>query len=169
MISFVFLVVLVVGYLKKVSGNLRGIAILNIFYIGFLMIAILTDHIPILLAAPDLFIILSPIFFCISLILGFISIDRICEEISFYYNQAHICTVHRGEIPFKDKIFICPDCSTTYCQKCYLQVIKNDGCWNCLEQIDIKVEDAIQVSDLKNKSIKKKENKIPTPSRDILI
>ena len=28
-------------------------------------------------------------------------------------------------------MFYCPGCNTVYCDACYTQVVKKDGCWNC--------------------------------------
>ncbi|GAG49948.1 unnamed protein product, partial [marine sediment metagenome] len=30
-------------------------------------------------------------------------------------------------------IYYCPSCGIAYCEKCFNQVIKKDGCWNCRE------------------------------------
>jgi hypothetical protein len=143
-----FLIFLVAQFTKNVKGYLRKMGFLLIFGLTLTFTAIITDHDPLIMMAPELFIILSPILF----ILGFLSYFAtvgICEGITSYYNQAHLCTIHRGTIPKGEPMHYCSSCNTIYCQNCYEQVIKKDGCWNCgkvgkeiLEIIpDEKVED----------------------------
>jgi hypothetical protein len=48
--------------------------------------------------------------------------------------------VHRGLIEKGSTMFFCPSCGISYCEACFNQVIKNDGCWNCRYGIEAEIE-----------------------------
>lgn len=163
-----FLIFLVAQFTKNVKGNLRKMGFLLLFGLALTFTAITTDHDPLIMMAPELFIILSPILFIITTFATYFATVGICEGITSYYNQAHICTIHRGTIPKGEPIHYCSSCNTIYCQNCYEQVIKKDGCWNCgkgggeiLEFIpDKKVEDEELIIEDESKD-KLKGNEVP--------
>ena len=75
----------------------------------------------------------TPILLTISLYMAFYGVSRLFLQISSFYTQTQRCAVHRGSIEKGAVIFYCPSCKITYCERCYDQVIKKDGCWNCGE------------------------------------
>lgn len=79
---------------------------------------------------------IPPIILIVGTILYFWFLEYVnmVEGMASYYNQAHICMVHRGTI--KEKVFYCPSCNIPFCRKCFDHVIKQDGCWNCGEGKD---------------------------------
>ncbi len=139
LISVAFIFVLLILFTKRVIGNLRIRGLLIIFSFIFLYIGIITDHPPVVTFYPKILSIVSPISFIIGLVMYYFGIKGICEGITSYYNQAQICTIHRGKISKGTHIYFCPNCNTNYCQKCYEQVIMKEGCWNCQE--GVKTED----------------------------
>lgn len=131
LISFTFIIILFVKFIKSIKGSLKKMGFLYIFWILLFFIAVFTDHPPLIMFFPELFIYLCPILFIISFCLLYFSTIGVCDGITTFYNQVQMCTVHRGTISKGDTIYLCPTCKTIYCQRCYEQVIKQDGCWNC--------------------------------------
>jgi hypothetical protein len=101
---------------------------------------------------------LAPLTLVIGLSFATYGITTLFAKISSYYAQTQKCAVHRGTIEKGNIIFFCPYCGITYCESCYEQVIKKDGCWNCHYGAEIeigkewKVEEVIEVKkDTKSK------------------
>jgi len=61
-------------------------------------------------------------------------------QISSYYAQTQKCAVHRGVIDKGTTVYYCPSCGITYCEACFNQVIKKDGCWNCRYGVEVEIE-----------------------------
>jgi len=141
LISVGFIFILLILFAKRVIGNLRIRGILIIFSFIFLYIGFITDHPPVVTFYPEILSIVSPISFIIGLVMYYLGIKGICEGITSYYNQAQICTIHRGKISKGTHIYFCPNCNTSYCERCYEQVIKKEGCWNCQEGVKTEDED----------------------------
>ena len=98
---------------------------------AFYHTSIFLDYPPMYLIIPFFPPDVSPIFLIGSAILFGYALLGLVDGITAYYNQEHICTIHRGRIEKNASIYYCPSCTTPYCSKCYEQVIKKDGCWNC--------------------------------------
>jgi len=136
-----YVFILIVIFTKRTIGVLRTTgyiwisSFILIFTGGFL------DHPPLVTLIPEVFALITPIIFIIGAILWFYSSNRLCNGIISYYNQAHICIIHRGRISKDTHIYYCPNCNTNYCKKCYEQVIKKEGCWNCQEGVKPEDED----------------------------
>ena len=130
-IQFIFLFVLIIVFAKRVVGNLRIRAISILLGFFFVIIGALFDHPPLVFSLPNIFTILTPIFFIIGNGVLYYGTSGICEGLSAFYNQEQKCIVHRGFIPKGTSIYYCPSCNTTYCKRCYEEVVKKDGCWNC--------------------------------------
>jgi len=129
-----FIIIFVFLFTRRVKGTLRKKSILLIIGSSSFFLGQFIDHPPGMFLFPSLFILLSPLVFMISFSFIFFGINGIADNVSSYYNQAHICLVHRGKITAERSIYYCPKCSTIYCQDCYEQVVRHDGCWNCGER-----------------------------------
>jgi len=116
-------------FIVKIEGVYRKKGMVVMMGVVFLYLGAFLDHAPGCLLLLSSFF--SPIFFIISTLLFSYGIIGIVEGASSYYRQVNICLVHRGKISRGEKLYYCPSCKTPYCQKCYEQVIKQDGCWNC--------------------------------------
>jgi hypothetical protein len=108
---------------------------------------------------PNALALISPIAFILGGITWFIGIKGICDGVTSYYNQARICTIHRGKISKDELLFYCPSCNTLYCKKCYEQVVKKEGCWNCLEGSQIEETEKTEQIDVVE-FVKEKDAKI---------
>lgn len=140
LIANILIIIFVFLFIRKVKGILRNKGVLLIIGSSSFFLGQFIDHPPGMFILPELFIMLSPLVYIISFSLIFLGIKGIADNISSYYNQAHICLVHRGKIKMDDHFYYCPKCSTIYCQNCYEQVIKHDGCWNCGERGNLELE-----------------------------
>ena len=81
--------------------------------------------------APEFFMIFSPLILISNIFLWYYGLNGVVDGISSYYHQERVCIVDRGIIPKNVHVFYCPNCLAIYCEKCYEEVIKKDGCWNC--------------------------------------
>ena len=140
LVQFSFIYILALIFAIRVVGKLRILAISFLF--GFLLIFIggLLDHPPLVFLLPEYMTILTPILFIIGFGILYYAINGICDGLSTFYNREQMCIVHRGVISKGTAIYYCPSCNTTYCQRCYEEVVKNDGCWNCGQGIMPKQE-----------------------------
>ena len=141
LISIIIIFILLILFTKRVVGNLRIRGFLIIFAFIFLYIGMITDHPPVVTFYPKILSIVTPISLIIASVMYYFGIKGICDGITSYYNQAQICTIHRGKISTGNPIYLCPSCNTAYCLNCYEQVIKKEGCWNCQEGVKPEDED----------------------------
>ena len=63
-------------------------------------------------------------------------INTLFTQISSYYAQTQKCAVHRGIIEKGNPIHYCSSCGIVYCELCFNEVIKKDGCWNCRKSFE---------------------------------
>ena len=75
----------------------------------------------------------TPIVFMIGMMMAFYGVNKLFAQISSFYAQTQKCAVHRGTIGKGNNIYYCPSCGIVYCEMCFNQVIKIDGCWNYRE------------------------------------
>jgi len=136
-----YVIILVVIFTKRTIGVLRTAGYIWIISFILMYTGTFLDHPPLVTLLPEVFALITPIIFIIGGILWFYSSKRLCDGIISYYNQAQICTIHRGKISKGTHIYFCPNCNTNYCKKCYEQVIKKEGCWNCQEGVKPEDED----------------------------
>lgn len=141
MIGYIYVFILIVVFTKRTIGVLQTTGYIWISSLVLLYIGGFLDHPPLVTLLPEVFALITPIIFIIGGILWFYSSKRLCDGIISYYNQVHICTIHRGRISKDTHIYYCPNCNTNYCEKCYKQVIKKEGCWNCQEGVKTEDED----------------------------
>ena len=140
-IQILYLCILIVVFTKRTIGVLRTTGYIWISSFVLFSTGAFLDHPPLVTLLPEVFALIIPIIFIIGGILWFYSNNRLCDSIISYYNQAHICTIHRGRISKDTRIYYCPNCYTVYCQKCFDLVIKKEGCWNCQEEVKPSDED----------------------------
>ena len=161
-IGVFFLIILLLIFTKRVMGVLRIKGIICIIAVICIAFGAAIDHPPFVTIYPSFLAILSPIIFIIGSVTWYFAMKGICDGITSYYNQAQICTIHRGKVSKDTHIYFCPNCNTSYCQKCYEQVIKKEGCWNCQEGIEPEEEDKKKREAIFNKKDfqKKKVNKV---------
>ena len=82
----------------------------------------------------------APIGLMIGWSMAFYGVNKLFVQISSYYAQTQKCAVHRGTIEKGNTIHYCPSCGIVYCETCFNQVIKKDGCWNCRQGVDLESE-----------------------------
>jgi len=117
----------------KVIGNLRIRAFAWILATILLLIGVSTDHPPLINMAPDFFMIFTPLILISSIFIWYYGFNGVIDGLTSFYQQERKCIVHRGVIHKDNRIFYCPSCSAIYCENCYSEVIKKDGCWICGE------------------------------------
>ncbi|MFX1446060.1 MAG: hypothetical protein ACFFHV_21840, partial [Promethearchaeota archaeon] len=156
LIENLFVFILIIKFTKQVMGVLRKTGYLWVISFILLYSGGFLDHPPLVSELPEAFAIITPIVFIIGGILWFFSNKRLCDGIVTFYNQVHICTIHRGKISKETHIYYCPNCYTIYCQKCFEEVIKKEGCWNCQEEVEPE-EDKWKVEIIENNSKKWKK------------
>jgi hypothetical protein len=122
---------LVFKFMTKVVGNVRRRSIFQFSGAFFYSVALSIFVLVTLNVLNERIRIFVPIFILISGIVYYYGFNGVFEGLSSYYQQAHICTVHRGKIQEHGRIYYCPSCYIPYCQNCYVQVIKKEACWNC--------------------------------------
>jgi len=127
---YFFLFGLTLQFVNNVIGTLRTKGLFFLVGNTFYFMGAFLDHVPACMLF-NLSTIVSPIFFIMSFPILFWSFGGIADGLSDYYQQAHICTIHKGEIKEEQKMFICPSCNVLYCDKCYDLVVRKEGCWNC--------------------------------------
>ena len=161
LIGAVSLVILTIIFVKSVQGQLRVKGIYFIFGVFIIAFSAFTDHPPLIMLSPDLFIYLAPVTFIIGNLILFYGIKGMIDGMSSYYNQANICTVHRGKISRGESVYYCPKCTTVYCQKCYDQVIKSEGCWNCSYQVELDKKKAEKQEDNAEQELEISDEEFP--------
>ncbi|MFX1443832.1 MAG: hypothetical protein ACFFHV_10500, partial [Promethearchaeota archaeon] len=132
-ILIVFILALMMHFTLKVIGTLRIRALSCFLAVLFINLGGITDHPPVINIAPKFFMIFSPLILISNIFLWYYGLNGVVDGISSYYHQERRCIVDRGIIPKNVHIFYCPNCSAIYCEKCYKEVIKKDGCWICGE------------------------------------
>lgn len=136
----IFLLLLFIRFTIAVSGKLHKLGITLIIGTVSYQISIFLDNPPIYLLLPTFPPIISPLLLMGSALLFGFALLGIVDGITAYYNQTHICTIHRGVVEKNQSIYYCPSCSTPYCNQCYEQVVNREGCWNCGHGISDKAD-----------------------------
>ena len=125
-------------HVKGVSTTVNGILIGGVILclIGFSF-----ENPPFVKMLP-LFIVfyVAPILYMVGYSMAFYGINKHLSQLSSYYSQTNKCIVHRGIIEKGTTIHYCPSCGIIYCETCFNQVIKKDGCWNCRQGVDLESE-----------------------------
>jgi hypothetical protein len=118
-------------FFRRVSGKFKKLGIFLFLGIAFFQLSLFLDYPPIFAIFPEFPPIIAPTLMLLGATFYGYSLLGIIDGITAFYQQKHICTVHRGEIKKDRRIYLCPTCATPYCDECYDAVIKNEGCWNC--------------------------------------
>ena len=108
-----------------------------------------------------------PILLIVGLSMTYYGINTLFTKISSYYAQTQKCAVHRGIIEKGNPIHHCPSCGIVYCETCFNDVIKKDGCWNCRKRFEPESEKKqldepileLKEADEPKKNLIKKESK----------
>jgi hypothetical protein len=113
------------------------------------MIALGFDNPPAVQILPSFMVLyLAPLLYVIGLTFATYGITILFAQISSYYAQVQKCAVHRGTIGKGSTMYYCPSCGITYCESCYNQVIKKDGCWNCRYGAEVEIEKDWKVEEI---------------------
>jgi len=141
-VSFVLYIYMIYDFAR----NVKGISILTgrIWMGGMilLLVAFFPEVPPGVKILPAFFVLyLPPIFLMIGASMAFYGINKLFTQISSFYAQTQKCAVHRGTIEKGNPLYSCPSCGITYCMKCFNQVIKKEGCWNCRKGAESEIEE----------------------------
>ena len=139
-IAFILYIYLIYGFSRDVKGGL--ITRVGWIWMGGMVLALLAlffDNIPSIFPTFVVFYV-SPLFYMIGNILAFYGITKLFVQISSFYAQTQRCAVHRGTIEKGNPIYYCSSCGIAYCETCFTQVIKRDGCWNCRKGVELENE-----------------------------
>ena len=115
------------------------------------MVSLFFEHPPGVKIIPQFIVLYIPPIICaFGYSMAFYGITKLFAQISSFYAQTQRCAVHRGTIEKDNPIHYCSSCGIVYCETCFNQVIKKDGCWNCRKGVefeDDKEQDLTQVLD----------------------
>lgn len=140
-IAIVLYVYLIYIFSKNVKGVSTTIGRIWMGGMILFLVAFSFEHPPGVKIFPTFLVFyIAPILIMITFIMAFYGINKLFTQISSYYAQTQKCAVHRGVIEKGDTMYLCPSCGIVYCDKCFNQVIKTDGCWNCRKGADLEIE-----------------------------
>jgi len=128
------------------TKNVKGISTIvsKIWMVGVILIIISPSFdIPpgVKIFPPFIVLYIAPILYMIGLIMSFYGVNKMFAQISSFYAQTQKCAVHRGKIEKGKTVYYCPSCGIVYCETCFNQVIKKDGCWNCRKGAEVEIEE----------------------------
>ncbi len=127
------------------SKNVKGIKInVSVIWMAGMALAMIgwsLEYPPGAKMLPSFMILyMAPLSLVIGLAFATYGIITLFAKISSYYAQTQKCAVHRGTIEKGKTMYYCPSCGITYCESCFNQVIKKDGCWNCRYGVEVEIE-----------------------------
>jgi len=148
---FIILVLLTIAFLLYIylifvfSKNVKGIKItVGVIWMAGMALAMIGwsfEFAPGVKILPSFIVLyISPLIFIISSSMVVYGVVTLFAQISSYYAQTQKCAVHRGAIEKGSTVYYCPSCGITYCESCFNQVIKKDGCWNCRHGTEVEIE-----------------------------
>ena len=141
-VAFILYIYLIYSFSRNVKGVSTKVAGIWIVGVPLLLAAFFSELPPGVKILPAFFVLyFPPILYMIALSMAFYCINRLFTQISSYYAQTQKCIVHRGTIEKGNTVYYCPSCSITYCESCFNQVIKKDGCWNCRKGAEVEIEE----------------------------
>lgn len=143
-------VVLYIYLIYVFTKNVKGIStIVSIVWMGGAILCIIgaSFDLPpgVKIFPPPLVLYIAPLLYMIGWSMSFYGISKMFAQISSYYAQTQKCAVHRGAIEKGKTVYYCPSCGITYCESCFNQVIKKDGCWNCRKGAEVEIEEEWKV------------------------
>ena len=137
-IAFVLYIYLIYSFSSKVKGG--KISMVGGIWIGgiiFGLIGNFFENRPAVTIFPDFITYyFLPIMMMLGYIIPYYGITKLFTQISSYYATTQKCAVHRGIIEKGNIIHTCPSCRIVYCETCFNDVIKKDGCWNCRKKFE---------------------------------
>ena len=132
---------LIFTFSKNVKGIKITIGVIWMAGMALTMIGLSFEHTPGAKILPSFIVLyLAPLLIVIGLTMATYGIITLFGQISSYYAQAQKCAVHRGTIDKGSTVYYCPSCGIIYCESCFIQVIKKDGCWNCRHGVEVEIE-----------------------------
>jgi len=141
-IAAILYIYIIFVFSKNVKGISTTVGVLWMMGMAFAMIGLSIEHPPGVKIFPAFIVLyIAPIVLMIGWTMATYGIIRLFSQISSYYAQTQRCVVHRGVIAKGNPIYSCPSCGITYCMKCFNQVIKKDGCWNCRKGAETEIEE----------------------------
>jgi len=140
-LAYVFYIYLISRFSKYVRGVSSKVAIIWIGGVLLIYIYFFLEYPPGATVVPSFLVFyIAPILYVISQSMMVYGVITLFPQISSYYAQTQKCAVHRGVIDKGTTVYYCPSCGITYCESCFNQVIKKDGCWNCRHGIEVGIE-----------------------------
>jgi len=141
MLAFLFYIYLIFVFSKHVKGVRTRVAVIWIVGVIIGYIYLFLEYPPGVNVAPSFLVFyITPILSMISSSMMVYGTITLFAQISSYYAQTQKCAVHRGVIEKGNTVYYCPSCGIVYCDTCFNQVIKKDGCWNCRHGVEVEIE-----------------------------
>ncbi len=141
-IAAILYIYIIFVFSKNVKGISTTVGVIWMMGMAFATIGLSFEHPPGVKIFPAFIVLyLAPIMYIIGFSMAVYGIIKLFAHISSYYAQTQRCVVHRGVIEKGNPIYSCPSCGITYCMKCFNQVIKKDGCWNCRKGAEMAIEE----------------------------
>ena len=138
---FVLYNYLIYSFTKNVKGVSTRVSVIWMGGVILANICIFFENPPgVKIFPPFIVLYIAPLLYMIGLIMAVYGISKMFAQISSYYAQTQKCAVHRGAIEKGKTVYYCPSCGIVYCETCFKQVIKKDGCWNCRKGADVEIE-----------------------------
>jgi hypothetical protein len=129
---------LIYNFSKKVKGG--KITTVGVIWSGGMILSIVgsfLEHRPAVSIFPVFITYYFPPMLCMfAYIMAYYGITKLFSQISSYYAYTQTCAVHRGTIEKGNITHYCPSCGIVYCELCFNEVIKRDGCWNCRKSFE---------------------------------
>jgi hypothetical protein len=125
----VFLIILFLFIIRRTTQKLRKLTIICTIGLGLAMISAMLDMDAVQSTGliPEY---VPPILISISLTILAMSLKTLVFVLIEFYTGKKDCLIHKGLID--GKIFYCPKCLVSYCEKCFNSVIKQENkCWSC--------------------------------------
>ena len=141
-IAFILYIYLIFVFSKNVKGISTAVGLIWMAGMAIVMIALSFENPPGVKVFPaSVVLYVVPIVLMIGWSMATYGIIKLFSQISSYYAQTQKCAVHRGTIEKGKTVYYCPSCGIVYCETCFNQVIKKDGCWNCRKGAELEIEE----------------------------
>ena len=112
------------------------------------ILALFIEHIGVKFFPTFISFYLSPIIYMFGLSMAFYGITKLFPHISSFYAYTQRCAVHLGTIEKGNPIHYCSSCGIAYCETCFNNVIKKDGCWNCRKGAELEDDKELLIDDV---------------------
>jgi hypothetical protein len=121
-----------------------------IWIVGIILtlLALSIEHLGVKFLPTFISFYLSPIILMFGFSMAFYGITKLFPHISSFYAYTQRCAVHRGTIEKGSPIHYCSSCGIAYCESCFNQVIKKDGCWNCRKGVELEDDKELLIDEV---------------------